>query len=721
MLSPSRLPDAGQLRSARSNSKISPLAFLLVRLAPVLVLALVIHGSAPLLAADEGVPAADLLEITSFDSVLPVSQYVYKSVIPQGTLDSVEGIPTIDFFSQVTAEIERQGYSGQSALDLNWERNTDRDITINSPSQFTLLALDLINTTSETDFLMEIQGPHAVAWHYIDAQGQPVVHVDNFDEPLAGRPVFDTRPVIPLHLEPRQHYRFLVVVYVMTQQGQVRMNVWNPEAFRAQRSQQHLIDGAYLGFVVAVIIASLVLAIAFRKTIYLSFALFLASSAMLIYLGSGVAALYGLGSHLSLSVPLFTLSFGLAGVFSALFSMQLLDMKNTNRILYHAYRGFIAYATIAVIVSTWLSTPEAPSIAALNIILVLSSIGFVVTQLGHLYTLFHYLRKSPIVLFWYAAMAVHWWALIAWTVAISTTVQFGMDLRYLAQLAMVVDILLLLGLMVYIYRTERRKHMEAERRSIESLRLAHDLERSKLNFCATVGHDLRSPLQAISHFTQALKGGQPEVSRPILGKIDENVKTISALLDSMLNLSRIEGRSENMVLETFALRPLLFELRTEFSSKAAAKGLSLEFNVQPSTVHSDRICLGQVLRNLVDNAIKYTREGYVRVTAETHGNAVHIVIEDSGMGIPPHELNSIFREFYRGAGASGTSGVGLGLSIVARLTKLLGIEVTVRSRHHEYTRFELRVPKTVTSGDDDSLDNQSENLRTEMTNKVRPV
>lgn len=363
--------------------------------------------------------------------------------------------------------------------------------------------------------------------------------------------------------------------------------------------------------------------------------------------------------------------------------------------LYFFYLGFAAYSAFSTIILTWLAAPDNVTNGAVNTIFLVGAAGFIISQLGHLYTLFYYLRRSLIVLCWYASISVHWWAVIAWTLLIGSTVDTGMDPRYLVQLAMAANGILLLGLMIYNYKNEQSRRIEAQQRSVESLRIAHDLERSKSNFVAVVGHDLRGPVQAISHFTQALKRGWSETSLTILHKIDENITMISTLLDHMVKISKVEWQSTKPMLETVALRPLLFELRYEFGDKAQEKGLLLEFDVPSCFVESDWICLGQVLRNLIDNAIKYTEKGYVRVTVKEHLDSISVVVEDSGRGIPASELGNIFDEFYRGAEiVSSTTGVGLGLSIVSRLTKSLGIEVTVSSRRQEGSKFELNIPKS---------------------------
>jgi two-component system CheB/CheR fusion protein len=135
-------------------------------------------------------------------------------------------------------------------------------------------------------------------------------------------------------------------------------------------------------------------------------------------------------------------------------------------------------------------------------------------------------------------------------------------------------------------------------------------------------------------------------------------------------------------------------MRREFASLAASKGLSFAVDTPHECVHSDPALVGQLLRNLLSNAIKYTPQGRVELRCARHGDAVDIEVRDSGVGIDTDQLPLIFDEFYQ-VGVSPNSsrdGYGLGLSIVQRIARLLGIAVKVESQPGKGSVFSFRLP-----------------------------
>ncbi len=650
-------------------------------------------GVAEVLAAEDRILSIQAFEIPAFEGKLTLGEHTYKTSVPTTDPMRIIESPTAVFFAEVARDI-RQGRGKGGALGLDWSRVESSAIPITASSQLTLIAMDLINTGPDSDFLLEISGSHAVAWYYEDAQGSTVVYADDVARPRLGRQLFDSKPVMSLHLEPLERYRIIICAYVLSQGGLVALDLWEPEAFRAQRTQQNLLDGVYFGVAIAIVIANLVLGIALRQSVYVFFSLLVASTACTISLGSGLTVLYL--DPPALVIPLFLISLAMTSIFSVFVCIKLFDIEKTHRKLYYFYLGFTGYTLMSGLVASWFTGGDPVPLQSVDFIFLLGLTGFALGHLGHLYALIYYARRSPIAVPWYLCILAHSWALILWAILIGSPVDASMDRRYLVQFTMLLDLLMLLGLMIYGYKSEENARREAQQRALESLRMAHDLERSRASFVATVGHDLRGPVQAISHFAQSLKGKPPDDSAlaSALRKIDHNVEAISDLLDSMVTLSKIEWQATVPKLEPVQLKPLLSELKGEFSTATAARDLSLEFDVTPCAVLSDRICLGQVLRNLIDNAIKYTQHGYVKVLIEVRDETVRIVVEDSGRGIREDELEKIFGEFYRSAESDQeVAGIGLGLSIVARLTRILGIEVTVSSEYGVGSRFELDVPK----------------------------
>ena len=578
----------------------------------------------------------------------------------------------------------------ESGSGLDWVQSQHKRVDFISPNQLVAMDFRFINSSSKSSYILELESANSFAWYYKRTDGTEYLHVDDLSQQNYARPIFDVVPVIPLEIAAGESLHVVAIVYLMGGNGVVTPILWKPEAFRANRTQRYLAQGIYFGFAIAVAMACLFVSIFIRQLMYLYYGLFLACSAGLIFVGSSFSVLFGMDGENVLQQYIWLMS-GL-GVFLILYSTKLLDMWNTNRYLYYAYVVLLMYNIGTPLLVTTLYSQE-QSREMINVLFLCAAIGFGAAQLVHLCVLIFYIKRNSLAVFWYVGVFAHSWALIAWNLLNSNTTASGVDPRNLAELAIVLDSILLLGLMIVSYRREQSSRTEAQRLAFKNLRLAHEIGQSKSNFVAAVGHDLRGPVQAISHFAEALRHDAQASLQHGLRRIEESAASVKELLDSMINLSEIEWQSVAPRLEQIDLASLLAEMRTEFTGKAMGKGISLEFDVQESNGLSDRVCLGQILRNLIDNAVKYTSEGFVRVSIHDIEGIVRIVIEDSGSGIHRRDQTKIFNEFYRAAGVHKTvPGVGLGLSIVARLTKQLDITVTVDSVYGKGSRFELELP-----------------------------
>ncbi len=219
---------------------------------------------------------------------------------------------------------------------------------------------------------------------------------------------------------------------------------------------------------------------------------------------------------------------------------------------------------------------------------------------------------------------------------------------------------------------------------------------AKTRFLATASHDLRQPLQTIRLFNAsmfALTAGIPEV-RDLLLRQQLAIDGASRMLNSLLDVTRLESGSIEPQLAPVGLAAVLANLAGEFEPAAAAKNLRLEFADTQAVITTDRTLLTQLLQNLIGNALKYTESGFVRVTLSAEAAALILTVEDSGIGIPEEKLERIFDEYYQvdRKGAQ-RSGVGLGLAIVREVSRLLGYSITVASHLGEGTRIRVRIPQ----------------------------
>jgi len=241
-----------------------------------------------------------------------------------------------------------------------------------------------------------------------------------------------------------------------------------------------------------------------------------------------------------------------------------------------------------------------------------------------------------------------------------------------------------------------REAADKTRQAADEAREAADrANQAKSRFLATASHDLRQPLQSLALLNGALRRliDDPD-AREALVQQDQAIGAMSRLLNALLDISKLESGAIKPRPAHFTVAALFEELRQEFSGMAADKGLQLKVAAAPEPVHSDPALLGQILRNLLSNAIKYTRSGRVALTSYRDNAGVRIEVLDTGIGIPAGQLGFIYDEFYQVGVPTNSSrdGYGLGLSIVQRLVKLLGLKLEVRSEVGRGSVFALEVP-----------------------------
>jgi CheY-like chemotaxis protein/nitrogen-specific signal transduction histidine kinase len=248
------------------------------------------------------------------------------------------------------------------------------------------------------------------------------------------------------------------------------------------------------------------------------------------------------------------------------------------------------------------------------------------------------------------------------------------------------------------YRTSVRDITE-RKQSEDELRAAHAeaerANRAKSRFLAAASHDLRQPLQAMTMFVAALKAGAlPPESRPIIGSIQASLKATNELLDSLLDVSRLDAGVLQPRLRAVSAVDLVERIADEFAQAALERDLELRTFPVGAMIETDPALLGRILLNLVSNAVRYTQQGGVLIGCRRRGDRLRFEVCDTGIGIPETELGRIFEEFYQidNPERDRARGLGLGLAIVDRMAQLLGCRVEVRSRPGRGSRFAIEVP-----------------------------
>lgn len=224
---------------------------------------------------------------------------------------------------------------------------------------------------------------------------------------------------------------------------------------------------------------------------------------------------------------------------------------------------------------------------------------------------------------------------------------------------------------------------------------AEDANRAKSRFLAAASHDVRQPLHALSLYSAALKVRAPDVAvSEIAGHINKALASLSTLVDSLLDISKLDAGAVQPEPRCVGLRALMERIEADYRPVAREKGLEFRVVAANILVNTDPVLLERLVRNLVDNAFKYTAAGSVDLAAELYGRQARITVRDTGAGIPAAERERIFEEFYQigNPERDRSQGLGLGLAIVRRLAQLLRLEVELGSEPGRGSIFSVTMP-----------------------------
>jgi two-component system phosphate regulon sensor histidine kinase PhoR len=227
-----------------------------------------------------------------------------------------------------------------------------------------------------------------------------------------------------------------------------------------------------------------------------------------------------------------------------------------------------------------------------------------------------------------------------------------------------------------------------------------ELERMRSEFVANVSHELKTPLTSIIGFVETLKEGaveDPENRLRFLDIIDEHSKKLSHLIEDLLFLSKMESGAAGIKKERLDAGRMLQTIIKLFGDRVAAKKIQVRFDMEPAPflIPVDVKTMDQAFSNLIDNAIKYNREnGEITVRARYEDGRAVLRIKDTGVGIPPSDLDRVFERFYRvdKSRSRESGGTGLGLAIVKHIVECHGGEVRVESEPQKGSVFIIALP-----------------------------
>lgn len=213
--------------------------------------------------------------------------------------------------------------------------------------------------------------------------------------------------------------------------------------------------------------------------------------------------------------------------------------------------------------------------------------------------------------------------------------------------------------------------------------MAEQANMAKSRFLAAASHDLRQPLHSLSLLFEAIKDADSsELRDSLYPKVEMSIDALSSLFNALLDISKLDADVVETNLEDFDFQDIVRATLHEYESEADKKKLALRLHCGECVVHSDRIFLERIIRNLLSNAIRYTDAGGVLVSCRMRSNHVMFQVWDTGIGIAESEISAVFGEFYQlhNIHRDRNQGLGLGLSIVQRLCKLLDHPLELRSK-----------------------------------------
>ncbi|OGS91978.1 MAG: hypothetical protein A2Z95_03640 [Gallionellales bacterium GWA2_60_18] len=237
----------------------------------------------------------------------------------------------------------------------------------------------------------------------------------------------------------------------------------------------------------------------------------------------------------------------------------------------------------------------------------------------------------------------------------------------------------------------RLKKEEAERASYD-----------KSRFLAVASHDLRQPLHALGLYIAELQHRISDAGQQhLVGQVEQSVEALSTLLNALLDISKLDAGSIMPQVQNCDMNAMLERVAADYRMVASIKSIRLVVRPCNAVVTSDPLLLERILTNLVSNAIRYTYpNGCVLVACRCRGRLLRIEVRDNGVGISREDQTNVFREFFQLSQPQldATKGLGLGLSIVNRLVKLLGHRIDLRSAPNKGSVFAVEVPVAIHPG-----------------------
>jgi two-component system, sensor histidine kinase len=237
------------------------------------------------------------------------------------------------------------------------------------------------------------------------------------------------------------------------------------------------------------------------------------------------------------------------------------------------------------------------------------------------------------------------------------------------------------------------RELEKARSQADQLReIAEEANRAKMRFLASASHDLRQPLTALSLYSETLNQvARGAATKEVAEHIDASVRNLEKLFNSLLDLSKLDAGVVQVNKRLISVQDLLNRLVDEYAEQASSRDLKLATLGSDEWIETDAILFERMVRNLLENALRYTKHGEIKLAWKKTGHNISIEVADTGPGIPASERDRIFDEYYQisNPGRNRSKGLGIGLSIVRKLAELLDFEIVLESELGRGSVFRL--------------------------------
>lgn len=517
-------------------------------------------------------------------------------------------------------------------------------------------------------------------------------------------------PIFILNLSNKIKYYYIKIKSEGS--NQVVLNIWNPEAFYKFDHSFQLYMGLYIGIVLAMAIYNLFLYFSLRNFTYIIYVFCILSVALFNLSISGLSYEYIWSFSPWLANKSLVLSLSLYGLFSGLFGMVNLNIKNYSKILY-----YILYALVLVGLFCAIGTFFLPYSFVIKIMAISGSLYVPALLVSGFYVLFKGFKPAR-------------YFLMAWTLFLvaSITTSFRhlgilpthFFTVYGVEVGAIIEVMFLslaLADKINVIKQEQKetqerliqsqekpvleqqKTVEAQKQSLESLKKADKL---KDEFLANTSHELKTPLNGIIGIAESLVDGatgklQADTNKN-LGMIISSGKRLSALVNDILDFSKLKNKElsiQEKPLDIRALTDVVINL-----SIPLLKGKSIELiNEIPKNIPNakgDENRVQQILHNIIGNSIKFTETGSIKINAIENDGFLEISITDTGIGIAKEKQEDIFKSFEQADASTERiyGGTGIGLSITRQLVELHGGKIWVESEQGKGSTFSFSLPVT---------------------------